>query len=948
MKKSLVVAVCIINVFLMCGVGSIAGALLSSYGQEPFVSANETNSSTLLSSEPISKDEDNAASYQQPEEKQFFVSASLTDAIVNDDEPIYADFSFNADISSYYIESKGVKVFEESKSQGAIKVTLIPENTQGVVDVYVKNEVGGYTRSSIYTYKEAKKVFTSIYSEEDARFNAVQYNYDQGAISDKEYEEYRAVFSRRDIKETITVSEDRVLADASDANTLSATGLSMAAAQDKTTYVDGNLYWQLASGSLRALSYIRVDLYDYDPIGADEYIGTTYTDVNGYYSFTFQNDTTILENGYDVYIRVYPDGRTFEIGKTWNTTAFYYFCDSSRTNNVSSGSTTNISWDIYYNSGNNHNCAFYISQGLVVAEKYMRDMLGYYPSEVVKVWFPLLSSEANSFVNWINSILPSSWNSIPTQGAFCFNTYMGVTQNYFNDWDTVMHEYGHYVEHRVGTYGITLWEHLVYNPAHSFNADDVDAHEFLWGLINSTCKSYGLQLAWSEAWAYAFAFVAQDYYNKNILSLTTSPTNVPNICDATVGVYNCETRSPYNMVCGEANEVAITCLLWDLYDSASDAADYISLGASTWWEATTASGTYTLSNFANVINDNYGYYRKEVGALFQYFGMAPGIFSVSGVTSTLSSSTSISIDWPSPGGRPTAPNNRFKIAAYNNSGTQLWISGYVSGSPYTISSSALATIRSKLPNTSTTVGFNVLGYENTSPISGPYFSETQLFSVINPLEISASTRYSEYTDSSLLGLWQTKYVMFATAGTKVIQTFGTKNTKMEVYNSSGSRIASNDNSGYSNNPLVTISVNAGERYSIKVRFNSFFAAGSFKVGIISAPSLTNYDNLPVISPSATSVTVSAPAGVSCLYTFKNTVTGSRTIYTASAGSAEDTYLYVIDPRSTSLITSADYDDDSGTGAFSSITKTFTANIPYLVIASKYYLSNNSTFLLCNS
>lgn len=945
MKKSLVVAVCIINIFIMCGAGSIVGIMLSFNANEPMVFAYDANTSPILSSEPISEDEEYVEPYT-PEEKQFSASVSLENDIANEDEPLYADFSFNDNIYGYYIESQGIKILQETKNQCGINVSLIPEETEGVVDVFVENDIGEYTGSSIYTYKEGKKVFTSIYSPEDARFNAVQYNYDQGAISDKEYEQSRSIFSRRDIKETITVSQDRASTNDLNANTLDSTGLSKAAA-DKTTYVDGNLYWQLASGSLRPLSFIRVDLYDYDPIGADEYIGTTYTNVNGYYSFTFQNDTSILELGYDVYIRVYPDGRTFEIGKTWNTTAFYYFCDSSRTNNVSTGSTTNISWDIYYNSSNNHNCAFYISQGLVVAEKYMRDMLGYYPSEVVKVWFPLISSETTSFLNWINSILPSSWGSITTQGAFCFDTYMGITQNYFNDWDTVMHEYGHYVEHRLGTYGITLWQHLVYNPAHSFNADDVDAHEFLWGLINSTCKSYGLQLAWSEAWAYAFAFVAQDYYNSNILDLTTPPTNVPNICDATIPGYDCENRSPSNMICGEANEVAITSLLWDLFDSVSDTPDNISLGASLWWDATTASGTYTLSDFANVINNNYGQYRNEVGALFKYFKMAP-IFYVGGVPSTFDSSTSINLNWSVPGGRPTAPNNRFKIAAYDSLGTQLWISGYVSASPYTISSSALSTIRSKLPSASTTIGFNVLGYENSSPMSGPYFSETRMYSVINPLEVSASTRYSEFTDSSLLGVWKTHYVRFGTAGTKVIQTFGTKNTKMEVYNGSGSLIASNDNSGYSNNALVTITANAGERYSIKVRFNSFLTIGNFKVGIISAPSLSNYDNLPVISPSATSVTVSAPAGVSCLYTFKNSVTGSRTIYTASAGSSADTYLYVIDPRSNSLITSADYDDDSGSGTFSSITKTFTSGIPYLVIASKYTLSNNLTFLLCNS
>lgn len=65
-------------------------------------------------------------------------------------------------------------------------------------------------------------------------------------------------------------------------------------------------------------------------------------------------------------------------------------------------------------------------------------------------------------------------------------------------------------------------------------------------------------------------------------------------------------------------------------------------------------------------------------------------------------------------------------------------------------------------------------------------------------------------------------------------------------------------------------------------------------------------------------------------------------YTFEITSDFDTYLYVIDPTSSTTITiNTNYNDDSGEGLNSKLTTSLKTDIPYLVIYSGYNLSNSS-------
>lgn len=860
--------------------------------------------------------------FEKSELQQY---VQLAKNIVRQEEPLILELYNNKKGYNYNLD--GITVLNENRSEETVQIEMITNEKEGEIEIILNNEDGTTTRSSVFTYVEHDMIFTSAFSIEEARFNAVQYKYEIGEISPKDYQNENAIFSRRGIKDTVSIQSAK--------NT----------SVDKTTYVTGQLQWTTKDGDIKPLSYMRVDLFDYDPLGSDELLGITYTDLYGNFSFAFQNDDSIAElNGYDVYIRMYPDGRTFEIGKNWDTTHYYYFCDSPKVDNVSNGSTTTFDRIILFDPNNNHNNAFYIAQGLVVGEKYVRDMMGHYPSDVVKIWFPLLPPEINRFITWVNNTFNASISTIDEpQTAFCYGTNMGISSHYMYNWDTILHEYGHFIEHQMDTYDIDILQHLIYNPSHSFNEDDVDAHTLLWNLTDITCKEYGLKLAWTEAWASAFSLISQDYYNKKVLNIST----IQGVADTFYNTYNCETVNGV-LVNGEANEWAITAFLWDLYDSNSNDDDLIKMGASRWWEVTTISGTYMLSDLAHILDNEYGIYRKGIGELMELYGFGVKLEELTGVTNgqILSDTTTITIKWL-PCGRPTAPNNQFTIGVYDNKGKELWMSDKITSSSYTISATELSAIRSLIGRNATTFNVAVLGYNTDTPGTGLYQSKVFSVNVKNPIEI-ISERYSEFIGSSLLGAWVNYYVRFNNSGMKIIQTFGTKDTKMEIYDANDTLIDRDSDSGYDKNALISLNATAKEVYRISIRFKSVLTSGSFKLAIIPAAAVSNYETINTLSPSIPSITVNAPANMSSIFTYKSQTTSSHRIFTAKSSSSSiftNTVLYIVDPRSTEK--GYLYDNDGGDGLYSSITHTFDEGIPYLIVASKLILSRDRTFLLCN-
>lgn len=144
------------------------------------------------------------------------------------------------------------------------------------------------------------------------------------------------------------------------------------------------------------------------------------------------------------------------------------------------------------------------------------------------------------------------------------------------------------------------------------------------------------------------------------------------------------------------------------------------------------------------------------------------------------------------------------------------------------------------------------------------------------------------------------------------------------------------------NSLVSYYCTANTKYQIRVKFWSSYVYGNTKLTIIPAYGALNSDsnNLETYEDIYAITTYTAFTWITYAqknYTRVITYTPpSRGSYTFTIDSDFDTYIYVIDPRSSELVkVSRNYDDDSGEGMNPLLTTTLEADVPYLVIYSAF-------------
>ena len=214
----------------------------------------------------------------------------------------------------------------------------------------------------------------------------------------------------------------------------------------------------------------------------------------------------------------------------------------------------------------------------------------------------------------------------------------------------------------------------------------------------------------------------------------------------------------------------------------------------------------------------------------------------------------------------------------------------------------------------------------------------QSFTVYN------STNYTEKIVDLQPGQYIDYYVTFKRSGTRTVQTFGMKDTLLELYSADGTLLLGEmdtDDNGYESNAFFKYYFQANTVYKIRVMFYSSEDAGTVKMGIIPVTSFETYYDISNRKDNTTGVTGSFTRYYARAFTFEYTETNT---YTFTLTSEADAYLYIIDPRSTkptgdawlSLPTEDSiYNDDYEDGSDSRITKYFDANVPYLVIITTY-------------
>ena len=245
-------------------------------------------------------------------------------------------------------------------------------------------------------------------------------------------------------------------------------------------------------------------------------------------------------------------------------------------------------------------------------------------------------------------------------------------------------------------------------------------------------------------------------------------------------------------------------------------------------------------------------------------------------------------------------------------------------------------------NSITDLGFIISNLDDAETLS--YTVKITVMPIEETINISTvnDVRYLErplYLDAGECAEFK---ISFPTTGSKLIQTFGTKDTKIELYSSSGTLLKSDDDDGYRLNSLVRYYVTKNVEYTVKVYFYSSSTVGDTKLTITPAfgalnsdvDVLESYEDIYSIE-SYTSFTWStfAQTGYTRAITFTPPSDGT---YKFEITSEFDTYIYVLDPRSYDKIEkNIDDDDDDGDGMNALLEIQLEEDVPYLIIYSAY-------------
>ncbi len=460
----------------------------------------------------------------------------------------------------------------------------------------------------------------------------------------------------------------------------------------KDTYASGSLRWLDDNNVSHPLRFVRVELYDANSsLWGDTLLATTFSTGGGNYSFTFQNNDSFIDNyGSDIYIKVYAGDDNARVSDIY---CFEYcYVDTGEGHffeNVSTGGTYNFSL-IEINMSDTVGQAMQISQAIFAARAYAESMTGVTP-HWVEIEYP--TNEASIYYS-------HSEYTIYLQYIVANNA--GV--NSYAAWDMIMHEYGHHIQYELGITQSPGGRHWL-----EFNMIDRKQEEN----GNPLTKSQAIKLSYAEAWATAFAMIAQHDYQYTI-------SNVATVCD---GNYTDYSRVFYvetsNYRYGEGCEGTILPILWDLYDdSPNESNDSISLSASDWWNITTISGTYTFSDLVQNFYSEYPEYESVLGANLSYYKMSASNLNI-GVEDDLSDPPSIS--WSNYSGWDDHPFTTIAIAMDEDEDSTLllgianddYVAGRLSQSQWdTILSWSGATFKVKL-----------VSAQGDDPETGPYNSQ---------------------------------------------------------------------------------------------------------------------------------------------------------------------------------------------------------------------------------
>ena len=850
---------------------------------------------------------------------QAVTSTVLSKYSTEINEPFSVEISINNaqfEIDSFTYETEGFVVIpqiEQNNNQISVILKATGNVEKPVFLLHINLQDGSTVTPHIYGFVYGNKVFLSKSSYDDAWNGYLQHLKAEEIITEEQANEMQNEQELEGVIEETFIEEGTAPLTRASAN----------------TWVKGRLQWRDDNGVLHPLQHVAIDVFD-DDVVFEDHLGETYTDENGYYSLGFENQTIATENGgCDPYIKVYCMDNEFNVVVDEKVSNGYDVESSHVNGNVATGSTTTI--NMTFTMDNDLGRAFQILQAAVTMTRYIKSI-----------------DNSNQDLGLVRIRYPDSGDGCYYQTNRIYITGEPARAGYpesYASWDVVAHEYGHHVQHLFDVTDSPGGGHWVNRSMieHYAGNDHKDCGCVQPGAAQA--KYEGIRLAWGESWNTVLGIRSQQYFS-NILQ------NINTVGDTSYTAYNgvdydLETRNGGSRQ-GEGCEETVGFVLYDICDPANEAKDTISLGDRQFFNVTTSSKAKTFSDYINYCVTNNKIDKIALGNLLSDHRIAPYNFRAT----TSISLTPPTFQWSR--GNDTIEgnylNNRFVVVFFDSRNREILRSNEMSSTTFTPTQSQWDSI---LASDGEKIKAAVYGYQTTSLVTGPYLSNVVEYTKpkVSPLSetfsVPANSRYIEKVVNLQPGQYIDYEITFAKSGNKLLQTFGSKDAYLYLYNSNGTLLASDDDSGYNTNAMILYTFSANTAYRVRVKFYSATSGGQIKLGIITTNSKpNNYEGISLLNMgSMTAGSTSAGSVMLQRYYVPQSNAGGYVFETdrgSDTSAYSDMYLYLIDPTSTKLCLS---NDDGAGNSQARIATMLEPGIHYLLLTTTYNIEKSGSFRL---
>lgn len=604
---------------------------------------------------------------------------------------------------------------------------------------------------------------------------------------------------------------------AAKAETAETTSPSVAEVQASSNVnVSGVITWVDNEGRAHNASNVKVELRNMNLVGSTS-LGTTETNTEGFYNLSVPNTTFLEHGGVDIKLRVYAEGGGANVVKNLNNT---HYVERDDTIENFSGTSLTLNFQIDPNnytsdSDKEHAEAFSVHQAINLGARYVETKKGS-KLDTIKVYYPT------------------------TEKTTCFNSKgIHILRDDKNDWDVVLHEYGHYV-------------------ADYYNIDNSPGgnHSSNFCLNLTRGKNSGMLLAWGEGWATYFSISAQIEMNASELNiLYVGDCYYTDTIDAQTN-YSLESPPYIKYRNGESNEAVVAAVLFDLADFGNNNDENIELGFGFLWNFINDTQCKTLPDFLNALflqGNLSAAQKREINRILTMYEIAPEPLSPNDNVDYSFSSSVPTFEWYKNGGATGTrdensttvydySNNLFVLEFYNADYELIYTTPQVQGDPdrdectYTFSNAEWATLLNLADGV---VHWTVKAWQTTDYTTGPYSSEYRTLNVpkIHTLSEQAPVQSEGF---SLIGSEWYKFVAPAD-GKYAFFTTGNSNTYGELFSAvpfgndtsaTGLENGSDDNSGDGNNFRIEYTLQKDSVIYLRVRGYSWLSVGSYVAQVV--------------------------------------------------------------------------------------------------------------------